>query len=484
MAVIMAKRNSFLVWGLILIVNLILKGLFLTENDIALDEPFSIFHSQQSLGELVELFPKENNPPLHYLLLHFVIEILGIDPVSVRLLSLVLSSLAAAFLFKLGNRHFGFVTGIGASLLFTLCNFQIYHSHEARTYALMIFLTVMSIDAYLRVFEDPHRTRSYFWLGFWNVLLIYSHFLGFWLLMVQVIGILLTQKKWSLFKGLLVTGIATLIAYLPYIYVLYLRMSNYVGAGTWVWEPHWTELYGNINRFLNSPYGTLAFVMVIAAALGYLVLKKRLVNVAKESLTQRKFWVLTLMFAVIYLGMFAVSFVISPQFLDRYLLFTTIPLFLVMVKTVELLVPHRIWAWVGLGVLALGMLVKLDLAPSNMRATKAVAQGVKDYKRGSTPLVICPPYRDLGILYHYDREAFADYPNKAAYLEDHFIYPVHSFSELPLELIGKNDTVLYLDADSEFTHPGNGIGEALAKAFGNEERVRYDTVSVLRIFTR
>ncbi len=477
-------QKRYVIWGLIFAVNLILKGMFLTGNDIALDEPFSIFHSQQSLGELLELFPKENNPPLHYLLLHFVIEAFGIGPESVRLLSLALSSLAAVFIFRLGNRHFSFLTGIGASLIFTLSNFQIYHSHEARTYALMIFLTVMALDAYLRVFENPHRTRSYVWLGIWNLLLIYSHFLGFWLIMAQVIGILFARKKWPLFKGLLITGVATMVGYLPYIYILYLRMSNYVGAGTWVWQPHWTELYGNINRFLNSPYATVAFVLVLAGGFGYLIWKRHITEVVQASLQDRKFWLLVMTFSVIYFGMFAVSFVISPQFLDRYLLFTTVPLFLVMARAVELLIPRRTFAWVGIGVVAVGLLVKLDLNPSNLREAKAVAEGVRMHKIGTTPLVICPPYRDLALLYHYDREAFADYANKDSYLQAHQIYPVNSLFELPPGLLERNDTLLYLDADSEFSHPGNGIGDAFGSAYVREEQIRYDTVSLLRIFSR
>lgn len=473
-----------MIWGLILLVNLALKSLFLASNGVALDEPFTIFHSQQSLGELFELFPKENNPPLHFLGLHFFIEVFGIEPGSVRLLSLIFSSLTAVFIFRLGHRHFSLLTGLGASAIFTLSNFHIYHSHEARTYALMIFLTVMALDAYLQVFEDPRRTRSYFWLGLWNLLLIYCHFLGFWLLMAQVLGILLARKKWPLFKGLFLTGVGTMVGYLPMIYVLYLRMSNYVGAGTWVWKPHWTELYGNINRFLNSPIGTVAFVGVLAVGIGVLIVGKKLKPAILRLVQDRKFAVVLALFLIIYVGMFAVSFVISPQFLDRYILFTTVPLFIFMARAVELVVQQRLWAWIGVGVIALGLLVKLDLNPSNLREPKAVADGIRTYKTVSTPLVICPPYRDLAFLYHYDRAAFADYSHKAEYLADHAIYPINSLSELPPDLMAVNDTILFLDADSEFSHPGNGIGDALGAAFLKEDQVRYDTVSLLRIFTR
>ena len=513
----MKGSSQYLWWIGIFLVNLLLKGWYLTGNDIALDEPFSIWFSQQSMGELAELFPRENNPPLHYILLHYVIALFGIGPVAVRGLSLLFSCLAAVFIFRAGQRHFSLTTGLGAtllfsclaavfifragqrhfslttglgaSLLFTLSNFHIYHSHEARTYSLLIFLTVMAVDAYLKVFDDPSRTRSFVWLGVWNTLLIYSHFLGFWLLMAQVAGILLARKRWPLFKGLLFTGIATLVAYIPYFYILYLRMGTYVESGTWVWRPQWTELYGNINRFLNSPYGTMAFALAVLGGLG---MAWSLGRKGKEAgsqglrplLMDRKWMVLGFQFVLIYGGMYAVSFVISPQFLDRYLLFTTIPLFLFLVRTIDLLLPRKVIAWAGVGLIAVAMLVKIDINPSNERSSKALAAGIKELKQEGVPLIICPPHRDMPLLYHYDQEAFADYRNKEDYLEKNLIYPVVSVKELPPQLFTENDYVLYLDGESEFICPGNGIKQKLDEVYQIKDLREYDKVSWLRIYQR
>ena len=486
----MKGSSQYLWWAGIFLVNLLLKGWFLTGNDIALDEPFSIWFSQQSMGELAELFPRENNPPLHYILLHYVITLFGIGPVAVRGLSLLFSCLAAVFIFRAGQRHFSLTTGLGASLLFTLSTFHIYHSHEARTYSLLIFLTVMAVDAYLKVFEDPSRTRSFVWLGVWNTLLIYSHFLGFWLLIAQAAGILIARKRWPLCKGLLFTGIATLVAYIPYFYILYLRMDTYVESGTWVWRPQWTELYGNINRFLNSPYATVAFVLVLMGGLGmaWLMGRKGGNDAGEKGLKSlfqdRKWLVLGFQFALIYGGMYAVSFVISPQFLDRYLLFTTVLLFLFMARTIDLLLPRRVFAWAGIGLIAVAMLVKIDINPSNERAAKALAEGITELKQEGVPLIICPPHRDMPLLYHYDREAFADYRNKEDYLKNNLIYPVVSVKELPPQFFSEHDYVLYLDGESEFICPGNGIKERLDQEFQIKDLREYDKVSWLRIYQR
>jgi mannosyltransferase len=72
----------------LLVLNFILKLLFLGRNDIALDEPFTVFWAQVEFPALFEMLKTENNPPLFFLLLHFWIKIFGISAFSVRFLPL------------------------------------------------------------------------------------------------------------------------------------------------------------------------------------------------------------------------------------------------------------------------------------------------------------------------------------------------------------------------------------------------------------
>ncbi|MBN1198861.1 MAG: hypothetical protein JXA23_05885, partial [Bacteroidales bacterium] len=64
----------------ILVINIIYKILFLGARDITMDEPFTIFYSQMPFREIFQMLPGENNPPLHFLLMHTWIELVGIDP--------------------------------------------------------------------------------------------------------------------------------------------------------------------------------------------------------------------------------------------------------------------------------------------------------------------------------------------------------------------------------------------------------------------
>jgi hypothetical protein len=186
---------------------------------------------------------------------------------------------------------------------------------------------------------------------------------------------------------------------------------------------------------------------------------------------------------LIYVGMFAISFVVSPVFLDRYLLFTTIPLFLVLGRMVDGLFDRHILKWAALGLVLAGMGIHLNLNPSNERPARELADRILLEKQPDTPLFICPPYRDLVVLYHLDREAFADYRHQDQRLYDLRIFPINSAGEIPQALTDA-PKILYFDADSEFTLPGNGILEKLRRLFPGENVYEFGKVYRLYVFTQ
>jgi hypothetical protein len=70
--------------GLILAINLLFKGIYLGENSLAWDEPFSVYHAQLHADQLVDVLISGNNPPLYELFLHQWTSFFGLSEVSVR----------------------------------------------------------------------------------------------------------------------------------------------------------------------------------------------------------------------------------------------------------------------------------------------------------------------------------------------------------------------------------------------------------------
>jgi uncharacterized membrane protein len=128
-------KKNYLIFILILIKTCISLP-FINSNPIDLDEPFSIFNAQLDLNELFQLFKHENNPPLHFFILHFWEKLFGISPVAARSLSLLFSLLTIPILFNIGKNFISKKAGIFACILFIFSDFHQYYGLEARTYSL------------------------------------------------------------------------------------------------------------------------------------------------------------------------------------------------------------------------------------------------------------------------------------------------------------------------------------------------------------
>lgn len=469
----LGHTRAWLLAGAIFILNVIVRAWYLGTQDIALDEPFTIFHAQQSLAELFELFPRENNPPIHFLLTHFQIKLFGLGPESVRFPSLLFSSLTAVVMFRLAYRHWGLFAALVSSLIFSLSTFHIYFAHETRVFSLLTLLAVLALDRMLRMLDEPGRWSHYVWLGLWTVLAMYSHFLGFWLLVAQGIAFWWLPNKAQLWKRFLAMYLAIGLLYLPFAWTFLTRLGAYGDGGNWLWRPQWTELYGNVNRFLNDRWVTVMVALPVAAGVFGLVVQGKWKERAGEMLKDRSLWMVMSWWLVIYMGMFVVSFMGAAMFLDRYLLFTTPALFLLIGRLWDGVLQEKWMQLVALGMLILALGITVDLNPSNQREPGAMAEMVRAGSDERTAVVIAPKYYDKNFMYHFERAAFEQPNEMKAWMAEHEIYPMNSAKGLVKIDQNRIRKVYFVDADAQFTLPENGIVTALSQQFTHQSQQEF-----------
>ena len=96
----------------------VLRILLINKNGMWLDETFSVWLVNHSIGEMLDWIAKiDQHPPLYYLLLHPWIGKFGDTPYYVRLFSVLFGAGAIPIIYLIGKRISGAVTGLVAATL-------------------------------------------------------------------------------------------------------------------------------------------------------------------------------------------------------------------------------------------------------------------------------------------------------------------------------------------------------------------------------
>ena len=100
------------------------------------------------------------NSPFYYLLLHNWIEIFGLSDYSIRALSALFSVLIIGLTYVFARRFFSVNTGLIASAIVAIEPFFIGYSHQARSYSLTFFLTLLATYFFLQIIENDGSRRK------------------------------------------------------------------------------------------------------------------------------------------------------------------------------------------------------------------------------------------------------------------------------------------------------------------------------------
>lgn len=442
-----------------ILLGFVLKGLFLGSNSLGGDEPFSVYHSQQSLDQLFAIFQSENNPPLHFLLLHYWIKFFGISELSVRMPSLIFSAFTVLFIYRIGLRFFNLRVAVIASILFTFSNYQVLYAHEARAYAMMGFLTAVSMFYYLEIIHSKNQSNwKLFWFFLANTLLIYTHFFGFFILFVQFFFILF---QWNLLKEyyrflILFVGIM-LITYSPYLWMILNRFSNAAG-GTWVSPPSGINaLYEMLRAFSNAPVTAVFTLTGMLAGLVILFVRRRQ-NPNRVATRLILCW-----FYIPFLFMFGISYWI-PMFLDRYLMFIAIGFPLLVAVSTDFIIQTPKFRLLIPALICLLFIVTVKPNKTNKREVRETVQLVKQQENKETLVLVAPVHFSLNFIYYYDRDLFrlSDPELVKKKLSERRLFCINSLEGLDYKHAKR---IVLVDAASNFSAPNNNILNTLNMEF-------------------
>jgi mannosyltransferase len=461
---------------LLFLLNVLVKCLFLTSESISHDEPFSIFHAQFDLPELIAYLKNYNNPPLYEILLHAWIKASGISEFSVRFMPMLFSCFSVIFIYKIGKEFFNSRIALLSSLVFTFSTMQTLYAHDSRVYSLFLLLTAISFYLFFRLLAGRLSKSQTFLFMFINVLSIYAHYFGFFIWFIQfliVIAYHLKNKhmvRWYFFIHAL--GI---ILYSPQIITLYQRFSESSSKGTWLKAPIGVEsLYNMIWSFSNAPIVSVLTIVILTAGLvKYAVLRKEAIN---HFTTAMVIW-----FFVPYFFMFFLSYKI-PMFLDRYLIFITPAFYILLAIAINYLFEKRVAYLSAAGILTICFVCSFSINPAKKRSVKETVGYIKTKKDPKTLVLICPPEFNTTFAYYYNKEIFrnvnaaTEYGNLTNSLQTDNIYFINEIDQNLIHKINPYEKIIYLDAGADFAVPGNKIKNDLFQRFKLMEERKFPEI--------
>jgi 4-amino-4-deoxy-L-arabinose transferase-like glycosyltransferase len=277
-----------------------------------LDEGFSVHFARSSLGTFPSLIRAESNMALYHLLLHFWL-FLGHSEAVIRGLSVLFAVATIPVLFVLAEHLFDRAVAWGACALLIPNVFYVHYAQEARSYALVLFLSVAASALFVRALERPSN-------GHWTAYVIaiglgtWAHFFIILVAMAHLVSLTFLERRLRpSAKTLLAVCAGIVIAVAP----LAVFVSSQNGhKADWLTRPSPRDAV----RAIEALAGGRSFLLLAyaLACVAFTVSAARLLRRTRTWTAWRFAFVLSWLVVPVCLA-FIVSQV-RPVFLDRYLI--------------------------------------------------------------------------------------------------------------------------------------------------------------------
>lgn len=175
---------------------------------------YAIVHDR-SLGDVLStIHDTEKTPPLGFLL-SWLVEGASSTPELVRIPSFLGSVATVPLVYLLGLRTVGRSAGLVAAAWFALSSFEIFYGTEARSYALVSALVVLSTLSLLAALDEPSRFRWWALYVLAATAAVYTHYIAAMTLVPQAAWALWRHRESA--RRQLIAGGLGVLAFLPWL---------------------------------------------------------------------------------------------------------------------------------------------------------------------------------------------------------------------------------------------------------------------------
>lgn len=302
--------------GLLAVISLVARSIFLTKADIWHDEGFSAMIINEPVSAIVARTVNDVHPPFYYVVLHFWQNMFGSSVISLRGFSVVCGIATVVFLYMLLRKLTSEKVAKLGTFFAAIGPFLVRYSDEMRMYSLAALLAVIATYLLVTALQSRDRRQRLWWTAYGLTVAagIYTQY--FFVLLVPVhVAYALYTHKWSLahlvrdkgwWLGNLLAG-GLFVFWLP---TMIAQLSR-VQQGFWIPPVSIESIPNTISYFMT--YTTmltpvLGYTLLAGLALSPLLLAKR---------ERANAWLLVgwLVFPILVVFLLSIN---RPVFIDRY----------------------------------------------------------------------------------------------------------------------------------------------------------------------
>jgi uncharacterized membrane protein len=399
-----SAQTRLLVLFLILLLGWALRLHAIETRSLWADEGWTMLLSKgPGLGTITRTMAHDQHPPLFFMLFRLWRNATGDTELATRYFSVLIGMMAVAGTYQLGRELFNPLAGILAALILALSDLHIDLNQEVRHYSLLATLAVWSSLFYVRWWRRPSRADR---IGYvlTSILMLYTHYLGGYILLAQLIHMLLfVRPRRRLLDGLFLFG-AICLGFLPWLPVVIdqnrVRWDNplyYQNA-----LPNSLATYHAVRTALLGHYFTL---MGLLALLGLISVSYR-----RNSASWR-FSLRPVSYLVIWIGfMVGLTVIINER---RQ--FLTVRNFILIVPALAVFIGHGLSNLPRAARLFVtGLVLVIGLTTVDARRDypnwRAVTRNVTGYHLDEEPILMDVWVGDFPVRYYIDRQMGKDTP--------------------------------------------------------------------------
>ena len=148
------RYNRLLIF-VILLTAVALRFYKIGSQSLWIDEVYTFMNSSGPLSEVIfEPRTEYKTPPLYYMIEHFALQF-GNGELVLRFPSVIFGSFSIILFYLVLSSLFDGKTSILGTIMMAISPFHVWYSQEARAYALLLFLSLLSIYLFLKLLKNP-----------------------------------------------------------------------------------------------------------------------------------------------------------------------------------------------------------------------------------------------------------------------------------------------------------------------------------------